>query len=448
MNMNVVTPEGLYAATPDAEAPRAAGAAVAAEVAVAPVHHVDSPTMLAMGAVSVDAANSDDSKTLIRMSPEKSTFPQRQAALFRTAFQNLMQNKTEGAMSSFLFHDLSATTAARSLGDLSYDASTILSGGNAWERRVAENAAKAKQNEQSFVSNDQKIIAHSLDHALLTLLPVNTKFVSYGGGDATAFRGNEGQIIEAALKDPSITVTDFCAVDILGRYAHTQSYIATETYGLESEGVRGDFLRNGRLGITPSAGTPVVMIFGGPFENVFPDADYPDTVENATIAWAKMNFQHGLGSYVIKTFDSEQDPDLQVAKYAPTRNFEAFELSFFARAIETGIIRNPQYDVFANWRMTTEFDAAANAVKILAECKQDHTLVTDQGSYDLKAGDKRTVTLSHKWDIATQVRIAERAGYEIVGLYKQENNPNVLMVAKAVNEPAPALLPYINFGRT
>ncbi len=446
--MNTVAPEGIYGDTPFAEA-QPASAVEAAVPHDSGLLNVDAVTPLEPGSIqSLEAANADDSKTLIRMSPETTNFPQRQAGLFRAAFRNMMLGHTEGAMSSFLFHDLSGETAAELFGDLSYDPTVILSGGSAWERRVAENKAKASRDQQSFWSNDQRLIAHALSKGLVTQLPEKTKFVSYGGGDAIAFRSNEGQIISAALKYPAVEVTDLCAVDILARYAHTMSYIATETYGLESQGVRGDFLRNGRLGITETAGKPVVMIFGGPFENVFPDADFPDAVENATIAWAKMNFQHGIGSLVIKTFDSEQDPERQIEKYAPTRNFEAFELSFFARAIENGIIKNPQYDVFANWRMTTEFDKAAKAVKLLAECKQDHTLVTDEGSYDLKVGDKRTITLSHKWDIATHMSIAQRAGYELVATYKQQGNPNVLMVMRAANEPAQDLIPKINFGRT
>lgn len=402
-----------------------------------------------------DAPEHDDgqSQNLITMRPALSdeAFKAKQRKAFGDAFYQTMRGDAEGAMSTYLFYDLNPDSDIFSQG-LSYDASSILSGGRAWERRIHENAAKAPNEGHSFIGDDKQAIAYAIKNGLLAQLPAKMQLVSYGGGDEQAFTANEGQVIRAVQQSPDHEVPNFCSVDILPRYVDTMTYVASRRYKLDSQGVQGDFLRNGRLAITKVEGaTPVVTIFGGPFENVSIDTNAPDihaqAETNVAIAWAKMNIQHGLGSIVIKTFDSDQDKASQEAKYAPTRAFEAFELSFFARAVEDGIIKNPGYDVFEHWRLASEYDEAAKANKLYAECKKDHVVETETGNHPFKAGDRRTITLSHKWDQVAHRRCAERAGYEILGIYEQPGNKNVLMVARAARDPDADLMKYVPYGR-
>lgn len=368
---------------------------------------------------------------------------------FREAFLETLRGNTEGALCTYLFYDLDPESDLI-FGGLDYDAPTILSGGRAWERRISENTHPTNK-ATSFLGSDRQLIAHALQHGLVHHLPTTIQLVSYGGGDDKAFIANEGQIIKAIQTDPAHEIENFCSVDILQRYVDGQVYIASRRYHIDSQGVRGDFLRNGRLAINKVEGaTPVVTIFGGPFENVSIDTREPDILgqaeTNAAIAWGKMNIQHGLGSFVVKTFDSDEDSARQEARYMPTKNFEAFELSFLARAIEDGVVQNQNYDVFEHWRLASKFDAAARANKLYAECKKPHTLVTDEGNFDFKVGDRRVVTLSHKWDKATHARVAQRAGYD-VEFYEQPGNTNVLMLAKAVRDPEPDILNRIPYSR-
>jgi hypothetical protein len=399
-----------------------------------------------------DSPDSDpgDSKTLITMhsSPNQDAFKAKQRNAFKTAFVQTLKDETEGAMSTYLFYDLNPDSNVFFQG-LTYDAPTILSGGRAWERRIKENVNPSiNQNQTTYFSGDKRIINHALQNGLLALLPKKIQYVSYGGGDEQAFTTNEGQIIKATQADSTMTITGLCAVDILPRYVDTMTYVASRRYTLDSQGVQGDFLRNGRLAISRSQdSTPVVMIFGGPFENVSVDAQNPDAHTNVAIAWGKMNIQHGLGSFVVKTFDADQNPLSQDKKYAPTRDFEAFELSFFARAVEDGIIKNPDYDVFEHWRLASAYSPADQAQKIYAECKKDHTLETDAGDYSFKSGDRRTITLSHKWDIAVHQRAVERAGYAIRGVFEEPGNKNILIVAEAVGDPDPDIMQHIPYVR-
>lgn len=388
------------------------------------------PSKILCDQESRGSSGDDDSRNLIRMSPDRAGFAERQLQAFRNAFLTMLRNEAQGAMTSYLFHDLTRSS------------DFVLSGGSAWERKIADNVTQGSH----FWSNDQGAIAHAIREGLVDTLPYRIKLVSYGGGEAQAFHSKEGQIIRA-LQVSDREITDFCAVDILPRYAHTLTYLAAETYNLEAQGVRGDFLRNGRLAISGSEGIPVVMIFGGPFENVPIDSAHPDVEKNVAIVWAKLNIQHGLGSIVIKTFDSDQDPVSQKERYAPTKNFEAFELSCFARAVEGGIITNPNYEVFPHWRMATEYDTEINSVRLMAECKKDHYLPTCGGEFNFRAGDKRTLTLSHKWDIDTHALIAHRAGYELLAVFSEAGNPNPVMVARAVRDPQPDLLEHVHFSR-
>jgi hypothetical protein len=392
----------------------------------------------------------EDSHRVIRVDALRQTDESVYNRKFEASFLKTMQNPAnEGLLTTYLFYDLPQDNRASSLfSNLSYDARNILSGGKAWDRHIQDSIDD--RSAYGFWDGDQSIISTSLQQGLLTHLPRTIKFISYGCGDTHAFESKESQIISAVYNDVDRDIADFCAVDILRRYAVNGAIIAHDKYGIKAYGVVGDFLYNGKLAIEDNKGTPVVMIFGGAFENTPIVEGALSPIDTTAVAWAKMNLQHGLDSVIIKTFDSDQNPQTQLTKYAPSRNFEAFILSAFARAAQQGLIKDQQYDVFSNWRMKTEFDVASSAVKLIAECKKSHTFEIAGKSYSFtdnpEAPDKRTITLSHKWDEATHVKIAERAGFEVKEIYRENQNPNRLMIAQAVRRPDPELRALINGG--
>lgn len=361
---------------------------------------------------------------------------------FRVSFLRTINNpEEEGLLTPHLFYDIESNDTEAFLG-LAYNAKEILSGGGAWERHIEDNTAKSAKD--SFWNSDQRIIAYALQNGLVDLLPRTIKFVSYGCGDRHAYESNEFQIIKGVKADPNRDITDSCAVDILKRYAVSFAYDANLKFNIRSQGVVGDFLYNGKLAIEETRGTPVVMIFGGPFENTPITKDAPDPIETTAIAWAKMNIQHGLGSTVIKSFDADQTPQSQLNKYKITRNFEAFVLSAFARAAAQGIIENRQYDVFRNWKLVREFDTNINAVKLIARCKKNDSVIIAGAKRSFeKDKTQRTIILSHKWNENVHRYIAQRAGYDIKAIYEQNENPNKLMVAEAIRRPDADLMKKI-----
>ncbi|HRK98156.1 MAG TPA: L-histidine N(alpha)-methyltransferase [Alphaproteobacteria bacterium] len=361
---------------------------------------------------------------------------------FITAFLNTIDNPTnQGLLTTHLFYDLPSSGPLAS-SSLPYDPINILSGGKAWERHIDDSI---HNNTYSLLDNDEDVIKYAIQHSLVQTLPRTIKFVSYGGGNA--FDRKEFRIVNAVVEDSNRDVSDFCAVDILERFAIGGAVAANRLFGIRSQGVVGDILCNGKLAIDETTGSPVVMIFGGSFENTPSTSNAPDPRESTAIAWAKMNIQHGLGSTVIKTFDTDQDPARQEEAYSPSKNFEAFILSAFARAIQLGIIEDASYDVLENWRLKREFDLQLSSVKLIAECKKTHTLKINGTNRKFLGGetpDRRTITLSHKWGDLTHIDIAKRAGYEIKHIYSNDENPVHLLVAEATKRPDRDLLDMIN----
>lgn len=393
--------------------------------------------------VSPPAEDDLDSTAVMTVAPDDVAYTARQAAAFENAFYSMLNDTAAGALTSYLFFDLPRRSGIYGKG---YDPVKILSGGRAWERRTAENAASAEHEEHNFGGDDKRIVQHSIENGLLNFIPLHAHLISYGGGDVNTFLSIDGQILDAIAEDPTRYTSGFCAVDILPRYAQSLAYLVSDHYSLHAQGVRGDFLRNGRLAIAIKSGTPVIMNFGGSLENVSVDAQRPDADMNAAIAWGKMNRQHGIGSVVIKTFDSDQNPENQNKKYAPTSNFAAFELSAFARAATAGIIKNSQYDVLRHWQLASMYNEDLSRQELRAECRVAHVMETTKGDYPFEVGDNRMIlTLSHKWDLARHNRNIERAGGEIVQAYQQPGNPNQLIVVKFVREPdadIKAFIPY------
>lgn len=384
---------------------------------------------------------SDVSRCVVSLVATPNSETKRYDDKFRSAFLRMVENpQDEGLMSTHLFYDI-PRDMGYTFSQLPYDVCNLLSGGHAWERRIRE--AVTNNANSGFWSKDQSSIRYALQNGLLDLLPEgHIHFLSYGGGDAHAFRGNEMQIMESAFKTREKDVIAFGAVDILERFAKSCALIAHATLGVSAEGIVGDFIYNGRLQLSESDGTPVVMIFGGPFENTPYIHGGISPVDATALAFAKLNEQHGLGATVIKTFDTNQNHDLVNGPYAAKGPFEAFLLSAFARATQQGIIENPQYDVFSRWRMTSTFDKARSCIKLAAESKVSDTVMIAGTPRSFSKGEQRVITLSHKWERSVHEDIAKRAGFDFK-IIEEPGNPNMLMVAKSVRRPDKDLLDLI-----
>src|SRR3989338_248300 len=345
---------------------------------------------------------------------------------FIKAFIHMIENPDDkGLMSTHLFYDLP-------------DSQSILSGGHAWEERI-RNSVKTG----GFWSKDTSVIHTALQKGLVSKLPEGyLKFISYGGGDINAFQGNEMQIMTAVFNGRSEDFVDFCAVDILERYATTCAYAARNKYKLRSHAVTGDFIYNGSLAIPDTKGTPIVMIFGGPFENTPYIKDGRSPEDTTALAWAKLNVQHGHGAIVLKTFDTDQNPDLVNGPYSPSKPFEAFLLSAFARAVEHRVIEDANYDIFAHWKIVSNFNNELKSIELAAQCKDDHSVKIDGRDRFFTKGESRVITLSHKWDEARNVALAKRAGFD-VEVIREEGNPNGLMIAKVVRKPDADLMVWM-----
>jgi hypothetical protein len=375
--------------------------------------------------------------------PDAENFKERQDKAFANAFIQTLKGKAEGALTTYLFYDL--PKRSRIGKTLNYNIKEILSGAKAWDRYTQETTLLSGHD---FRKDDNNIIAYAIKRGLSKLIPKDITLISYGGGGEKAFIENEGQIINTLLNSSAHEIHGFQSVDILARYALSGAITASQDYRLISNGIRGDFLNNGELALARSEGSPVVMIFGGSFENTPVDKRHPDAEINASIAWAKMNLQHGLGSTVIKTFDANQKPKSQLNKYKPTKHFEAFILSGFARAMQQGVIKDKNYDIFEYWRMQTRYNTDTNSIQLISACKKSHVLKTSHGDIPFRGesdpeADSRVITLSHKWNLATHAHIAERAGWEITEAYSQPRNPNTLIIATAVRPPDPKILRLI-----
>lgn len=362
---------------------------------------------------------------------------------FATDFISMVRNPlNKGVLTPHFFHGVTGLSNDE-YSQLVQDGYLLLSLGFALEHKEKQ-AEKDSDNPTPPWNKDHSVTSYALENGLADKLPPGfIKFVSYGGGDINTFRGNELQIMDAVFKIRGEDFTEFCAVDLLEYFAMGQAITARTRYGLASHAILGDFTYNNRLAIPKISGSTVVMIFGGHFENTpYIEGGNLSPQDTTALAWAKLNLQHNLGTTVIKTCDTNQSPDLVNGPYAPSKNFEAFLLSAFARATQQGVIEDPQYDVFERWKMTSAFNKATQSIELSATCKIDHDVVIGGKPCTFKQGEGRVITLSHKWDADTHIALANRAGFD-VEIYREPGNQNIMMVAQAVRWPDQDLMRHI-----
>ncbi len=334
----------------------------------------------------------------------------------------------------FLYHDIDTHkgTLLCELKD-STDPTIILSGAKAYERYTEE--TENNSNQRSRTDNEKSIIHTAVSQGLIDMLLPMLRPVSYGGGGQHAFMNKEGVILSAIIDSPNHDISALSVVDLHDRYARNNAVIAYAKFGINTEGVLGDFMENNRLAITKENGTPLVMIFGDTLLNIpsYKYKDAPTAEEKYKSYWRKMHNQHGLGSYVLLAVDTEQSTERLLEKERHTENQKAFLLSAFARAAAQGIIKNERYDIFGHWDTASKYDNQRDGVIQQSICKKSHILETLNGDFALEKGHAMGITLSYKkWTIKKHRNLIESENFRICHIFEQDNNPSKLILAQAV----------------
>lgn len=365
---------------------------------------------------------------------------------FKFALVDTLTGTMEGALSPYLFYD----PPGHAEGKVDYKSAwgsenNIPYGAPAWDAHIQEsttdNPKRKQKNAYTFAEGDEAVIATALQQGLLQQFPRRMTFYSYGPGDLLAVRKKEFQILDAAAQCENTTIEAIYGVDINRRYARQFADAANTRYDRLSQGILGDFMEGTLNDLGNKIGTSVVGIFGGPFANAPSMAGTFNSKQKAAQYLAQLVSQHGEGTRVINTFDVQMDEAKLLDDYKPTRTFEAFILGAFPRAVNEGIIKNQNYDIFANWKLKTAFNAEERAVKLIATAKKSHTILIENGpnddiEIDIKEKDERVFTLSHKWNEDDWSDIYNAAGLDDPKFYS--NNSRRLAISR-VSERGPDL---------
>ncbi len=363
--------------------------------------------------------------------------PDREA--FKAAFYATLNGTTQGGLSPYLFYDPPESSEG---GVANYKSAwgsedNVPYGAPGWDAHIAESTklANAKTPGYSFAEGDEEVIRTALSKGLIKHLPARITYYSYGPGELIAIQKKDFQLLDAIEASPAHNLESLNAVDINNRYATAFAQAANERYNKASSAVQGDFME-GTLLLGAKVGTSVIAAFGGPFANASRDAAM-SSKQKAAQYLAQLVSQHGDGTRVILTIDTQSDKKALLADYKPTRSFEAFILGAFPRAVHEGIIKKP-YDVFRNWKLVTEFNEAERAVELIAQAKRAHSLVTEDSQFQIARNQKICITLSHKWDSEDWRSIGKAAGLDDFSFFG--HGTRKLMVARATRSPDLSLL--------
>lgn len=364
--------------------------------------------------------------------------PERQA--FKNALYATLEGKVEGALSPYLFFDPPQLTEDSSV-DYKADWGSkdhVLYGASGWDAHIAESTNSGdhtKTNSYDFADGDTGVIRTALQEGLVSLLPRRSTYYAYGPGEYTAISGKDFVLLDGMIENGLPLPEALNAVDINDRYARIFAQAANEKYNTASSAVQGDFME-GTLNLGQKVGTSIIGIFGGPIANAQRDEAFTPK-QNASRYLAKLVSQHGEGTRVLQTIQTEANTNILLAEYKPTRRFEAFILGAFPRAVHQGIIKTP-YDVFRNWKLSTEFDRAERVIKLIAAAKRTHDIEMEDRTFKISKGDGPVITLSHKWNEQDWLEICDPAGLNDIKFFGSPSRK--LMYTKAVREPKPELL--------
>ena len=344
---------------------------------------------------------------------------------FREAFMKTMRHEGEGLMSPYLFYEENGRS--RSLLKCS------LYGGFAWDAHMV------KSQSYSFADDDLAALDYAIGTHFLDKLPSHIKFIEYGPG------GNSGvekpkKLIQALMDSSDHIIDCYIGVDILSRYATESMQAIHEEFNLCAYGVMGDFMADAHLkipGSKDSRAVPLVTIFGGPIANAphYLPAFGQSSRENAIQYLSMIKDIHGPDVNILLTYDASRDKSALLKEYKPTREFSAFELSSFRRAVAEGIITDKNYNPETHWKLVPVYDEKAEAVKLCVECKKSHVLQTVDGPISIKKHEKFVNTLSYKWDAQDYKAMLREAGFDCVDISRAPNQTNGIVLARAT--PAP-----------
>lgn len=344
---------------------------------------------------------------------------------FKQALYQTFLGAAEGVITPYLFYDPPETGRYESPWGTIED---IPFGARAWDAHIKESTQETSvENRYEFADGDIKVLEHAINNGLIQKLPKYTSFYSYGPGDLIAVRGKDCRLIKGIIENGSIQLTNYNAIDINDRYAHEAAREIHKEFNVESRAIQGDFME-GTLQLGNKDGTSLIAVFGGPFANA-------QNKRKAAEYLGKLTRQHGMGTQIVMTVDTESDVEKLMASYAPTRSFEAFVLSSFPRAVHEGIILNPNYNVFDHWRMVRTYDPSTKAMKLSAECKKEHLLETEDGKFSFKVGHTMTNILSNKWCKDDLKYILRAAGFSDEKFYETKGNSKKILTAKSIREP-------------
>jgi len=365
---------------------------------------------------------------------------------FTQAFFDTIGHKGQGLLTRYLFHeppqdkttkteaaaDSKKPTGASEIFDtLQKRFGRILYGGLAWDAHIEHSKS------YDLINSDLNALEYAIENHMVTTLPHSLHVIEYGPG------GNSGvtkpqKLIEAILKSDEHKISRYTAIDILSRYANEAALSVHDKFNLHAEAIACDFMAAQKIKMpTKENCTPLALIFGGTLANA-PDNSAQggmSSTDNASAYLARMNKQHGIGSYIMITYDAENNPETLLKEYQTTDEFGAFVLSAFTRAVGESIITDDTYDPFRYWKMQPHYDETAKAVRLRAICREDHVISTIRGPISIKKDESLTSILSYKWDESDYKPMFEKAGYEITGSYRKDGAHHGIILAKAVHHP-------------
>lgn len=371
---------------------------------------------------------------------------------FKQDFYNTLDGKDEGVMTRHLFHEPpkneesgeSATRPGQKkseiYGTLDKHFGRFLYGANAWHELVE------KTKTYDGVTNDNKALAYAIDHGLADLIPGVKHIVEYGPGDKSGVAKSK-RVIEAFNASAKGNVERYVAVDINGAYAIDAAKIIHEAFDIRVDAVQCDFMAAKRIHIPSmpehkSVKNPVSVsfVFGGTLANA---PDYSanggkNSAENAVVYLSRMTQQEGIGSYIVLTYDAENDPEKLLNQYQSSEAFNAFVLSAITRAVGEGVITDDSYDPFSYWEMKPAYDKNSKTVRLCAVSKEDHVMPTQRGPQKIEQGKTLTNILSHKWNSADYRPLFKAAGAEIIADIRDPDAAHGVIVARVISVPLPA----------
>ncbi|NCC20905.1 MAG: hypothetical protein EOM26_00410 [Alphaproteobacteria bacterium] len=289
-------------------------------------------------------------------------------------------------------------------------------------------------------NSEPSALFYALRLGLLDELPREVCYFAYGPGEERAVEAKDVLLIRTAVTE-GLKIAGAATFDNVQRYASRAATRINEEFNVHTLAFRVNLIANGARAIKrarkdlQTKAPSLVAIFGGFFQNV------PD--EEAVKQYRNIIEHHGKDVHLVMPVNASADPKENLDSYRWSQELEGFILNFFPRAIEDGVIRNQNYNVFAHWQLFNPvYDTKKNAVEIFARAKVDHELTTDFNSigkgtptFQISKGDLLSVTFSRKGPIDAHFELLQKAGFTSVDSYVQPGTN--LHVIHASCKPSP-----------